>query len=597
MKKIPLIILMASTVVLAGTKVYAYDDDNSVNSIRYYGPSTCAVSDSTNRITYLSDNPNNSVLSEWLAKNYASVTSLSMEYGLPWEPILAQGAIESNFGNSEAYVQRGSIFALGPDGNSIAKDADYIDTESSWRVLFEYWRLNAGSNRGRLFTAEAFYDPQLYIDAIITSGYQTGNTNYAERLKTLTGEINALVERSGLNSSENILKASSAVEKNIERNRGEGVDSFGNMIDSSSTECNCGGDASASGVRWSSFWLANNSLFGSQKAPIIGTKAEKQLTAKDYGLKFSGDQRQIIFRIKNGNEAIVNGDPYTAYPNGDYPHFVVDIKKKRIFQYFPINLSAATKSDKNLDNGIVIDLVGYTEENGSSYYLWDVEKNGDSEWNYLSKLVEAIGEESGVSLVPPTEGVSAQIWEKISDNIDLSEHKAAIKCGTLEDSDSGLQEYEIRRFVNYYNRSVSLDDYRLPLNSKKMSTSFVAYFIDRFTTLDVNEKALGEPRDVVENLTKAYPMLETGNDPESYAVFASTDGEVLCGEARCGSVGVVLAIKNGLATTIEQSYPSGKLTVKNRSLADLRNSEYGVSFAYLRSVINEEELKLGKMGQ
>ena len=597
MKRLPLIIFAASLLALASVNVYAYDDDDSINSIRYYGPSTCPVSDSTNRTTYIADTPKDSVLADWVSKNYASVTSLSAEYGLPWEPIMAQGAIESNFGSSEAYEQRGTIFALGPDGNGLAKDADFVDVESSWRVLFEYWRLNSGSNRGRIFTTDAFYDSKLYIDAILASGYQAGNTEYEEELRILTSEINALVERSGLSSSKDIYKESSAVEKNVERNRGEGVDSYGNASDSSSTECNCGGDASASGVRWSGFWLANNSLFGSQKAPVIGMKAEKQLTAQDYGLRLSGTQRKLNFRIKNGNEAIVNGDPYAAYPNGDYPHFVVDIKKKRIFQYFPINVSAATEASKNLEKGIVIDIVGYAEDNGSNYYLWDAEKNDKSEWKYLSKLVEAINEESETEFLLPTEGVSAQIWEKIAKSTDLSEHKAAIKCGTLEDSDSGLQEYEVKRFVNYYNRSVSLNDYSLPLNSKKMPASFASYFIERFTTLNTKAMDLGEPRDVAHNLAVVYPMLETGNDPEPYAVFSSTDGDVLCGQARCGSVGIVLAVKNGSATTIEQSYPSGKLTTKKRSLADLKNGKYGTSFVYLRPVVNEEEIKTGKLGQ
>ncbi len=596
MKRLSLVILIASVITLAGAKAYAYNDDDSVNSIRYYGPSTCPISDSTNRTTYITNTPKDSVLAEWVSKNYASVTSLSAEYGLPWEPIMAQGALESNYGSSEAYEQRGSIFALGPDGNGLAKDANYTDMESSWRVLFEYWRLNAGDNRGRIFTTDAFYDSKLYIDAIIASGYQAGNAEYEEKLRTLTGEINALVERSGLSSSKEIYKESSAIEKNVERNRGAGVNNFGNVVDSSSTECNCGGDAGASGVRWSNFWVANNSMFGSQKAPVIGTKAEKQLAAQDYGLRLPESQQKISFRIKNGNEAIVNGDPYAAYPDGDYPHFVVDIKKKRVFQYFPINLSAAA-GNKNLENGIVIDIVGYTEDNGSSYYLWDTEKNDNSEWKYLSKLVGAINEQNEMGLSLPTEGVSKQIWDKISENVNLSSHKAAIKCGTLDDSDSGLQEYEVKRFVNYYNRSVSLNDYSLPLNSKKMPASFVSYFVERFTTLETKELNWGEPRDVADSLAKAYSIIETGNDPESYAVFSSTDSDALCGKARCGSVGIVLAVKNGMATTIEQSYPSGKLSVKKRSLAELRNSKYGVSFAYLRPVVNEEEVKLGKMGQ
>jgi hypothetical protein len=594
MKKFPVIITIALVLALFGTEAYAYDEDSSINAIRFYGPSVCSINDSTNRQTYIEQD---SVLAEWVSKNYASVTSLSAEYGLPWEPIMAQGAIESKYGSSDAFAQHNNIFVLGPDGNGLNKDASYPDLESAWRTIFEYWRLNAGANRKKIFNEDSFSNPEHYIDAMSVAGYQAGNEQYFGRLRVLTTQINVIAERNNLDSSKDIFKNTSAIEKNIERNQGGGVNNFGNAADYTSTECNCGGDSGASGVRWSGFWLANNSLFGSQKAPVMGMPAEKKLAAKDYGLNFEGSERKLNFRIKNGDGSIADGNPYAAYPNGDYPHFVVDIKKKRVFQYFPINLSAAAASDKNLENGIVIDVVGYTEDNGSNYYLWNTEKNSSSEWKYLAKLVKAIGEESDVKLVAPTEGTAAQLWGKVSEYVDFSKHKAAIKCGTLDNADSGLTELEAKRFVNFYDRSVSINEYDLPLKSKEMPASFVAYFIERFTTLENKNLNLGEPRDVAKNLTVAYPSLETGNDPEPYAIFSSTNSNVLCDSARCGSTGVVLAVKNGTVTTIEQVYPQAKLVVKKRSLAELKNAKYGTSFVYLRPVMNEEQLKNGRAGE
>ena len=130
-----------------------------------------------------------------------------------------------------------------------------------------------------------------------------------------------------------------------------------------------------------------------------------------------------------------------------------------------------------------------------------------------------------------------------------------------------------------------------------MPASFVAYFISRFTSLNTENVAWGEPRDVVKNLANNYASLETGNDPAPFAVFSSTDVGALCGAFNCGSTGVVLGINNGLATTVEQNYLSGKAEVKKRSLASLKNDKTGTSFIYLRSVLNDEEINRGKMGQ
>lgn len=597
--KVAIILASAGISVIFGAKSFAVEDDSSVNVIRYYAPSTCQISDSTNRATFLKNKrTDDSPLAEWVSQNYAAVTSLAAEYGLPWEPIMAQGAIESNLGTSDDFVQRNNIFILGPDGNGLGKDASYPDIETSWRALFEYLRLKGGASRTKIFSEDAVRNPSLYIEAITEAGYKPAlpqGESYKELLEDLTAEIDLIVERANLQTAKEFLDNTRAMMGNIERNRGEGINDFGNALEYPSSECNCGGDASASGVRWSGFWVTNNSLYGSQKAPVVGMDAEKKVAAKDYGLNLQQKQLAINFRIKSETD-VMNGDPYAAYPNGDYPHFLVDFKKKRVFQYFPIDLSAATKSSGNIEKGIVIDLVGYTDA-GSNYYLWNEERNTGSEWKYLATLVNAIYEESGSDFVSPKEGDGAQIWAKLADYLNLTEHRAAVKCAAQEDLGEEAKEYEAQRFVNYYNKTVSIDRYALPLNSKSMPASFVAYFVARFTSLETDNLAWGEPRVVVKNLTAKYPKLESGSDPAPFAVFSSTNSSVFCGDFSCGSTGVIFSINNGLAITVEQSYPTGKAEIKKRSLADLKNEKYGNSFVYLRSVIDEDELKLGKMGQ
>ena len=305
-KKLAISLILSGALSLMGASCFASDDeDYSINSIRYYGASTCQISDSTNREIYISnDLRNESLLASWVSENYAAVTSLAAEYGLPWEPIMAQGAIESNFGTSEAFVGRGNIFVLGSDGNGLNKNASYPDLESSWRVLFEYFRLSAKVNRERIFSEENMRTASLYIDAITAAGYNpklTSGPDYTELLKKMTTEIELISDRANLQSSKDILKNTLAVEGNIERNRGEGLDKYGNASEQGSTECNCGGDAGASNVRWSNFWTTNNSLYGSQKAPVIGMEAEKRLSANGYGLEMRKPAQALDISKRNAS--------------------------------------------------------------------------------------------------------------------------------------------------------------------------------------------------------------------------------------------------------------------------------------------------------
>ena len=232
-KGLKIFLVSASMLLLTSVNSFAEsDEDYSLNEVRYYGQSNCQISDSSNRTVYLENNSHeDTLLFRWVSKNYAAVTSLAAEYGLPWEPILAQGAIESEYGTSQAYEQRNNIFVLGPDGGGLNKDVSYPDTETSWRAIFEYLRQKFGASRNKIFSEDTMRTPSLYIDAIVESGYKPNlshDESYEELLRELTSEIELMSDRVNLQSSKEILKNTLAAEGNIERNRGKGVNNFGN---------------------------------------------------------------------------------------------------------------------------------------------------------------------------------------------------------------------------------------------------------------------------------------------------------------------------------------------------------------------------------
>ncbi|MCQ2571152.1 MAG: phage tail tip lysozyme [Candidatus Saccharibacteria bacterium] len=89
------------------------------------------------------------------------------------------------------------------------------------------------------------------------------------------------------------------------------------------------------------------------------------------------------------------------YRSNPYPpHFTVDMKTKKVYQHFSIDKPASAVESVDTSAGVQIEIIGYSTEDKSSdeWYLHNTGNFGDSEWQYLAKLLVGISAYTGIKL-------------------------------------------------------------------------------------------------------------------------------------------------------------------------------------------------------
>lgn len=574
------------------------DEENAAAEVRYYEPSSCSLRDSLNPSATSGQTTTglSTLQADWVDKWHETAQALSIEFGIPWEAVMAQSIVESAAGTSYYATTRNNFFGLGAIDSNPDNAYSYETPEAGWRGYYEFIRNNSAlySAHG-VFAEPTITNPYKYLEAIKAAGYATAD-NYVE---IVSQYIERIEERSKVMSWRSSAELAKAYPDMLERagaNRGGAVKYSGTFLGDG---CNCSGGANNSGYRWVDGFIVSNTATGYTRSNLIGTANESLVSSHGYGLSFegsgsSGNADKITIRtVAPGN--ISNGtvsDALALYPNGDFPHFVVDIKNQRMFQFFSADRASAAMGDKNRESGIVIDVVGYVDESqkDSSWYLLDAQKFNSADWGYLAKLLRAVNERYRIDLTG-----EGDIWETLS----LSyEGELVSKCASLEDIESNIGLNEARQIAKFYDgNSVKVQDYSLPLNTKNYDASFVAYFVQRFTTIGKVDRDWGYGRDTAFLLKQDYPELGAGVDPKPLAVFSITEGSTYCGSEKCGHTGIVVAIDNGSVTTIEASSSSSGAEVKTHPMGYFVNDLHPYQFVYLSDVINDSELNQGKLGK
>ena len=582
------------------------EDEDSAAEVRYYEPSKCNLNDSLGRgatgegaTEGLSTHQ-----AEWVDRWYETAQQLSIEFGIPWEAVVAQSIIESGAGTSYYATTRNNFFGLGAVDSNPDNAYTYESPEAGWRGYYEFIQRNSSlySAHG-VFAEPTITNPYKYIEAIKAAGYATA-PDYVESVSKYIEAVETRAKTMGWALSGDLAKDYPQMLENAEKNRaGSGKTDTAKYL---GDDCNCAAEANTSGIRWVDGYIVSNSLPGYSRAEVVGTSAESRITSLGYDMSFtttapkngSAGPSKLVLKFVSPSDASADSiaDPLALYPNGDFPHFTVDLRNKRTYQHFASNHSSAALGGNNRSGGVVIAVVGYIgDENDGS--TWNLEAKADeSSWDYLSTIVKGLYEQYGVSLDEKNGDVA--IWEKIENKLTNVKNDGASKCASLDDANLSLDENEAKKIAAYYNSgSVTVEEYNLPSGTKKNCVSFVAYFVQRFTNVGKVSRTWGNGRDTAYLLKQSYPNFGTGTDPKPLAVFSVTQGTTYCGAEKCGHTGIIVSIDNGNVTTIEAAYPNTLAEVKTRPLSYFVNTAHPYQFTYLSTEINQEELELGKQGK
>ncbi len=170
-------------------------------------------------------------------------------------------------------------------------------------------------------------------------------------------------------------------------------------------------------------------------------------------------------------------------------------------------------------------------------------------------------------------------------------------CSALGLLEGGLDKTQAQKLADYYNSGeITVADWNLPMGTKFNCVSFVAFFVQRFTSVGQGNRppsGWGDGRNVANNVAQAYG-LPTGTEPRPYAVFSTTSGVSWCENhtVKCGHTGIVVGVNGNKVITVEASWGEyahdGK--VVERDLSYFVNTKYGYAFTYLDPILDQSDV-------
>lgn len=135
------------------------------------------------------------------AEKYASMAQdLSVQYGLPWETVVAQGILESAAGTSNFARERNNFFGIGAFDSNPDSAFSYPTPEAGWIGYYENIRNTATYRNHGVFQEPNITDPLAYLNAIKAAGYAT-DPIYIAKVSAFVKSIQGLAAQNSWPSS------------------------------------------------------------------------------------------------------------------------------------------------------------------------------------------------------------------------------------------------------------------------------------------------------------------------------------------------------------------------------------------------------------
>lgn len=129
---------------------------------------------------------------------------LSIEYGIPWEAVIAQGILESASGTSHYARTRNNFFGIGAFDSNPDNAHSYATPADGWRGYYENIRVTATYRNHGAFNHPG--DPYGYIQAVKAAGYAT-DPNYVAKVSSIIAGVENRAKEKGWASSAELVAA------------------------------------------------------------------------------------------------------------------------------------------------------------------------------------------------------------------------------------------------------------------------------------------------------------------------------------------------------------------------------------------------------
>lgn len=196
---VTVLVLPVSTYALSESQLDFY----AQNNILFYDPSAI-------NCDYASLGAFNGTSTEGLSNQQAAfvdtyhdiAATLSIEYGIPWEAVMAQGILESASGTTAFAIERNNFFGIGAFDSDPNKARSFDTPEEGWRGYYENIKNTSVYRSYGVFSGDAITDPYVYIQVIKNAGYATDMNYVAKATPLITAIIARSVENGWESSAE-----------------------------------------------------------------------------------------------------------------------------------------------------------------------------------------------------------------------------------------------------------------------------------------------------------------------------------------------------------------------------------------------------------
>ena len=157
-------------------------------------------------------------------KTYHDIAVMhSINYGIPWETVMAQGILESASGTSYFARERNNFFGIGAFDSNPDNAFSYETPEAGWEGYYKNI-VNTPTYRNHgVFQGDTITNPYAYAQAIKNAGYAT-DPNYVSKLSSLISMIERVSEEEGWKSSKELADEHPEWYENAARNAAGGGD-------------------------------------------------------------------------------------------------------------------------------------------------------------------------------------------------------------------------------------------------------------------------------------------------------------------------------------------------------------------------------------
>ena len=193
------------------------------NNILFYDPGGCIVSSASS----VPSNPEEAATSgfgglsgtqvAFVERFHDIAVKLSVNYGIPWEAVMAQGILESAAGTSYFATDRNNYFGINAVDSNPNLAYGYATPEEGWKGYYEFIKNNSNYRQHGAFSGDAVTDPYEYIKAIKAAGYATAE-NYVSAVGAVIDNVNKLASDRNWASSAQLAKQYPEWEENAEKN-------------------------------------------------------------------------------------------------------------------------------------------------------------------------------------------------------------------------------------------------------------------------------------------------------------------------------------------------------------------------------------------